>query len=159
MSSMADVKAPEAALAIPRFEDGFVNMQELLGQLAESAVNEMKSAEANQLCEATGNGRDGCRERSLVTCVGTLTLVISRLRTGGFFPDDMIGRYQRADGAAVSETYASGTSTRRVRRVVGTFPDGKSALMLVAARLKYVADSEWGSRRYLDVSLLKEQSC
>ena len=42
---------------------------------------------------------------------------------------------------------------------VGTFPDGKSALMLVAARLKYVADSEWGSRRYLDVSLLKEQSC
>ena len=29
-------------------------------------------------------------------------------------------------------------------RVVGTFPDGKSALMLVAARLKCVADSEWG---------------
>ena len=48
---------------------------------------------------------------------------------------------------------------RRRTRVVGTFPDGKSALMLVAARLKYVADSEWGSRRYLDVSLLKEQSC
>ena len=48
---------------------------------------------------------------------------------------------------------------RRKTRVVGTFPDGKSALMLVAARLKYVADSEWGSRRYLDVSLLKEQSC
>ena len=45
---------------------------------------------------------------------------------------------------------------RRRTRVVGTFPDGKSALMLVAARLKYVADSEWGSRRYLDVSLLKE---
>lgn len=44
----------------------------------------------------------------------------------------------------------------RRTRVVGTFPDGKSALMLVAARLKYVADSEWGSRRYLDVSLLKE---
>ena len=38
----------------------------------------------------------------------------------------------------------------------GTFPDGKSALMLVTARLKYVADSEWGSRRYLDVTLLEE---
>ena len=48
---------------------------------------------------------------------------------------------------------------RRRTRVVGAFPDGKSALMLVATRLKYVADSEWGSRRYLDVSLLKEQSC
>ena len=44
---------------------------------------------------------------------------------------------------------------RRRTRVVGTFPDGKSALMLVTARLKYVADSEWGSRRYLDVSLLE----
>ena len=40
--------------------------------------------------------------------------------------------------------------------MVGTFPDGKSALMLVTARLKYVADSEWGSRRYLDVTLLDE---
>ena len=48
---------------------------------------------------------------------------------------------------------------RRRTRVVGTFPDGKSALMLAPARLKYVADSEWRSRRYLDVSLLKEQSC
>lgn len=46
---------------------------------------------------------------------------------------------------------------RRRTRVVGAFPDGKSALMLVAARLKYVADSEWGSRHYLDASLLKEQ--
>lgn len=43
--------------------------------------------------------------------------------------------------------------------MVGTFPDGKSAFMLVAARLKYIADSEWGSRRCLDALLLKEQSC
>lgn len=40
--------------------------------------------------------------------------------------------------------------------LTGTFPDGRSALMLVTARLKYVAESEWGSRRYLDVSLLDE---
>lgn len=45
---------------------------------------------------------------------------------------------------------------RRRTRVVGTFPDGRSALMLVTARLKYVAESEWGSRRYLDVTLLEE---
>lgn len=45
---------------------------------------------------------------------------------------------------------------RRRTRVVGTFPDGNSALMLVTARLKYVAESEWGSRRYLDVTLLEE---
>ncbi len=48
---------------------------------------------------------------------------------------------------------------REIRRgtcVVGAFPNGKSALMLVTARPKYVADSEWGSRRYLDVTLLDE---
>ena len=44
---------------------------------------------------------------------------------------------------------------RRRTRVVGTFSDGNSALMLVTARLKYVAESEWGSRRYLDVTLLE----
>ncbi|MEF2593569.1 MAG: IS256 family transposase [Eggerthellaceae bacterium] len=44
---------------------------------------------------------------------------------------------------------------RRRTRVVGAFPDGKSALMLVAARLRYVAESERGSRRYLDVTLLE----
>ena len=44
---------------------------------------------------------------------------------------------------------------RRRTRAVGTFPDGNSALMLVTARLKYVAESEWGSRRYLDVTLLE----
>lgn len=32
---------------------------------------------------------------------------------------------------------------RHRTRVVGTFSDGKSTLMLVTARLKYVADSEW----------------
>ena len=34
-------------------------------------------------------------------------------------------------------------------KVVGTFPDGQSALMLVCARLRHVASHEWGSKRYL----------
>ena len=46
---------------------------------------------------------------------------------------------------------------RRRTRVVGTFPDGKSALMLVTARLKYIVENEWGRRRYLVVSLLEEK--
>ena len=120
MDSIADVRAPQEALAIPRFEDGFVNMQELLRQLAESVVNEVMSAEADQLCEATGNSRNGYRERKLVTCVGTLTLRIPKLRVGSFFPDDVIERYQRVDRAivaAVSEMYATGTSTRKVQKV------------------------------------------
>jgi len=33
---------------------------------------------------------------------------------------------------------------RRRTRVVGSFPDGKSALMLVAARLRHIAGTKWG---------------
>ena len=46
---------------------------------------------------------------------------------------------------------------RRRTRVVGTFPDGKSALMPVTARLKYIVENEWGRRRCLNVSLLEEK--
>lgn len=46
---------------------------------------------------------------------------------------------------------------RRRTRVVGKFPDDRSALMLVTARLKYIVESEWGSRRCLDVSPLEEK--
>lgn len=45
---------------------------------------------------------------------------------------------------------------RRRTRVVGTFPDGNSALMLVTARLKYIVEHEWGKRKYLDMSKLEE---
>jgi transposase-like protein len=45
---------------------------------------------------------------------------------------------------------------RRRTRVVGAFPDGNSALMLVAARLRHVAGTNWGSKRYLDMDRLKE---
>jgi len=41
---------------------------------------------------------------------------------------------------------------RRRTRVVGSFPDGRSALMLVAARLRHVAGTVWSSRRYLDMA-------
>jgi putative transposase len=43
---------------------------------------------------------------------------------------------------------------RRRTRVVGNFPDGDSALMLVAARLRHVAGTRWGTRRYLDMERL-----
>ena len=45
---------------------------------------------------------------------------------------------------------------RRRTRVVGAFPDGNSALMLCAARLRHVAGTAWGRKRYLNMDLLKE---
>ncbi len=44
----------------------------------------------------------------------------------------------------------------RLNRVVGTFPDGNSALMLVCARLRYIAGKAWGTRRYMSMTHLDE---
>ena len=45
---------------------------------------------------------------------------------------------------------------RRRTQVVGNFPDGNSALMLVAARLRHIAGSRWGTRKYLDMEKINE---
>jgi hypothetical protein len=45
---------------------------------------------------------------------------------------------------------------RRTETVVGCFPDGESALMLVAARLRHVAGTKWGARRYLEMGHLQD---
>jgi transposase-like protein len=44
---------------------------------------------------------------------------------------------------------------RRRTRVVGTFPDGNSALMLVCARLRHVAGSQWGNKKYMNMKHLE----
>jgi len=45
---------------------------------------------------------------------------------------------------------------KRRTNVVGSFPDGRSALMLSAARLRHVAGTKWGTRKYLDIQRLYE---
>jgi transposase-like protein len=45
---------------------------------------------------------------------------------------------------------------RRRTRVVGNFPDGNSAMMLVGARLRHIAGTRWGSRKYLDMDRLRD---
>ncbi len=46
---------------------------------------------------------------------------------------------------------------RRRTRVVGAFPDGQSALMLCAARLRHIAGTKWGTKRYLSMEVLYQQ--
>lgn len=41
-------------------------------------------------------------------------------------------------------------------RVIGTVPDGESALMLVCARLRYIASNDWGKKRYLNMKHLTD---
>ena len=45
---------------------------------------------------------------------------------------------------------------RRRTKVVGAFPDGHSALMLVSARLRHVSATTWGTRKYMNMKLLEE---
>ena len=43
----------------------------------------------------------------------------------------------------------------RRARVVGTFPDGNSALMLVCARLRHVTGTQWGNKKYMNMKHLE----
>ena len=51
-------------------------------------------------------------------------------------------------------TERGNSEIRRRTQAIGAFPDGNSALMLVCARLRHVAASEWGSKRYMDMEHL-----
>lgn len=104
---------------MPRFDDGMVNMAELIRVMAESLVNEIMDAQADEACEA-GNQRNGYRERRLTTSAGTINPRIPKLRAGSYFPEDLIERYSRVDRAviaAVSEMVTNGVSTRKAKRV------------------------------------------
>jgi hypothetical protein len=62
MDTLAAIGA--GAPEIPRFDDGMVNIRELIRLMAEALVNEIMDAQADD-----GNRRNGYRERSLVTSV------------------------------------------------------------------------------------------
>ena len=86
---------------MPRFDDDVIDMRDLLRRLAEQFENAVMDAGADQLCGSGANSRNGYRERNLATCVGDITLRISKLRSGSFFPENVVERYQRVDRAVV----------------------------------------------------------
>ena len=68
MGSLAESMREQPAM--PRFEDGSVNLRVLMRRIAEDVVNAIMDAEADQLHAGGANSRNGYRERNLVTCVG-----------------------------------------------------------------------------------------
>lgn len=87
---------------MPRFDDGMVNIRELIRTMAEAFVNEIMDAQAEDAC-ADGNQRNGYRDRALVTSVGVINLRIPKLRRGSYFPEDLLVRYSRVDRAVIAE--------------------------------------------------------
>ena len=91
----------------------------------------LMSADVDAICgaaygERSGervNRRNGYRERSWDTRVGTIPLQIPKLREGSYFPDWLLQIRRRAERALVSvvaECYVRGVSTRRVEGLVQT---------------------------------------
>ena len=99
-------------------------------RMLELMLNAAMSAKADEACNASWgertpereNSRNGYRQRGLSTAAGDVTLKIPKLRSGSFFPEDIIERYCRVDRAlvaAVAEMYVMGISTRKVEAVAG----------------------------------------
>lgn len=101
--------------------------QHLLGVLA-SALTAVMDAEASAACGAgygertdeRRNSRNGYRERPLETRMGSVDLMIPRLREGSYLPSflDPRRRWEQAFVSVVSEAYVLGVSTRKVEELV-----------------------------------------
>ena len=131
---------------MPRFDDGFVDLRELIRIMAESLINEVMDVQAEEAC-AQGNQRNGYRGRSLLTPVGTINLRIPKLRAGSYFPNDLLVRYSRVDKAVVatvSEMVTNGISTRKVSKVASSMGIDKMSASQVSRICEsldgYVAD-------------------
>ena len=112
---------------MPRFDDGMVNMAEPIRVMAESLVNEIMDARADEACEG-GDRRNGHRERKLAAGAGAVNLGIPKPRAGSHFPEGLIewcSRVGRAVIAAVSEMAASGVSAGEVKRAPRTMGIGR----------------------------------
>lgn len=89
------------------------------------------------------------RENKMKTAANTLERGIQESLTYTKFPREHWQKIRSNNGIE--------RINREIRRrtdVVGCFPDGQSALMLVCARLRYVSASEWGVKTYLNMNRL-----
>jgi transposase-like protein len=104
---------------------------DLLREMISAFTDALMNAEVDALCGAgygersleRVNSRNGHRERSWDTRVGTVSLAIPKLRQGSYFPDWLLEprrRAERALVAVVAECYVRGVSTRRVEGLVQT---------------------------------------
>lgn len=131
------------------------NLKDLVRDSVEETLNALLNHEADELVRAgkyerTGDRkgyRSGHYERNFGTTFGEVKLRVPKLK-GIQFETAIIERYK------CRECSVENREIRRRARAIGAFPNGNSALMLVCARLRHVAASEWGSKRYMDMEHL-----
>lgn len=88
--------------------------------LMEMEVEEHIGASRHERSPGRTGQRNGYRERSWDTRVGTVELKVPRVRDGGYFPSllEPRRRAERALAAVVQEAYVHGVSTRKVDELV-----------------------------------------
>lgn len=100
-------------------------------ELLLTMTNALLSADADSVCGAEWNARsaertnhrNGYRHRPLDTRVGTVDVVVPKLRSGSYLPDWLLERRKRAESAliaVVADCYLAGVSTRRMDKLVKT---------------------------------------
>jgi len=114
-----------------------IHAQESKAAAREKAVQVAEALRAMKLKEAAKKVEDGIEET--LTYMEFPSEHWLRIRT-----NNVIERLNR--------------EIRRRTRVVGTFPDGNSALMLVCARLRHVAGTQWGNKKYMNMKHLEIQA-
>ena len=95
-------------------------LESLLNQVLQTQASDQLQAAPYERTNARQGYRNGYRERSLTTRIGTLTLQVPRLRQGSFTPD-LDERWQRSEQALLCclvEMVIQGVSTRKVSTVV-----------------------------------------
>lgn len=147
---------------------------DLLREMVATFAELLMSADADAACNAGFgersadriNKRNGYRERTWDTRVGTVELAIPKLRSGSYFPSWLLEprrRAERALVAVVAECYVLGVSTRRVESLVQTLgieTISKSQVSEMAKSLDQVVESfrsrplDQGPYRYLWVDAL-----
>ena len=127
-----DFILPEPASYV--FFYAFSNLRKLLYIIREKAKAVVAELRAMKLKEAAKKVEDGIEET--LTYCDFPSEHWTRIRT-----NNVIERLNR--------------EIRRRTRVVGTFPDGNSALMLVCARLRHVAGTQWGNKKYMNMKHLE----
>ena len=143
---------PEPGDVSPGFLDSAPGLCDMTDATMAAVPDEIMSIQADEACGAEygarsdrrADSRNGYRSRRLDTTIGTLDLRIPKPGSGSYFPTGLPGRYSRTEralAAAVAETCAAGTSTRKVERVAAKFGAGSLSKDQVS-RLCAVIDGE-----------------
>jgi transposase-like protein len=104
---------------------------DLLREMVRTFAERLMAAEVDVMCNAgygevnaeRTNSRNGYRQRTLDTRVGTIDMAIPKVREGSYYPGWLLEprrRAERALVAVVAECYVRGVSTRRVEGLVQT---------------------------------------